>query len=272
MRLRYQGPVDHPLGVIRQLQTSLTNTWSGVGATASKDNVLNWIEDYCRPQLQNIFERTEEIFNQLEDSYNRLVLAPPMDVRRLNGLVQTEQKAWKDRLDHIDAELVKLRKLTERDGTPVVLDTSVLMEGKPFMTFDWHSLDPRLASEPVRLIVPILVVGELDDLLHDRNGDRKQRAREATRELIGLHRWKPTEPAQLPGKPDITIEVMLDDEWHQRRPDPDAEIIDQALQLHQLTGWTPLASCDLRQLYRAAAAELPVRLYPRRDEAAPSAS
>jgi PIN domain len=190
-------------------------------------------------------------------------------VRRLNGLVQTEQKAWKDRLDRIEAELVKMKKLTERDGTPVVLDTSVLMEGQPFMSTEWRSLDPRLASGPVRLIVPILVVGELDDLLHDRDGDRKLRARRATRELIDLHRWKPTEPAPLPGKPDVTIEVMLDDEWHQRRPDNDAEIIDQALQVHQLTGWALLASCDPRQLYRAAAADLPVQLYPRRDEPGP---
>jgi hypothetical protein len=49
--------------------------------------------------------------------------------------------------------------------------------------------------------------------------------------------------------------VLLASDWHQRRPNNDAEIIDQALQVRDLTGKTTLlASCDYRQLYRAAAA------------------
>ncbi|MGH3280992.1 MAG: PIN domain-containing protein [Trebonia sp.] len=155
----------------------------------------------------------------------------------------------------------------------MVLDTSVLMEGEPFLTFGWHALDPALASEPVRLILPILVIEELDDLLHDRNGDRRQKARAATRELWQLHGARPTDPAPLPGQADVTIEVLLDGDWHQRRPSNDAEIIDQALQVHELTGnATLLASCDLRMVYRAAAVGLPAVLMPRRNQAGSQAS
>jgi predicted ribonuclease YlaK len=84
--------------------------------------------------------------------------------------------------------------------------------------------------------VPILVVEELDDLLHDRSGDRKLKARNATRALRDLHHDKPTEPAPLPGPPGVTIEVLLDGDWHQRRPNNDAEIIDQALSVQDMTG------------------------------------
>jgi predicted ribonuclease YlaK len=116
------------------------------------------------------------------------------------------------------------------------------------------------------LIVPILVVEELDDLLHDRDGERRRKARAATRTLRDFHGFKPTEPAALTGQTDVTIEVMLDGDWHQRRPNNDAEIIDQALEIGELTGQPVLlASCDTRQLYRAGAAELAVVLVPRNE-------
>lgn len=153
-----------------------------------------------------------------------------------------------------------------RPGRPVVLDTSALMEGMPFATFEWHSLDPSLATVPVRLIVPILVIEELDDLLHDRSADRRQKARTATRSLWDLHKTEPTQPAALPGQPNVTIEVLLDGDWHQRRPNNDAEIVDQALMMRDLTGKNVLlAACDLRMVYRASAVSLPAVLVPRAD-------
>jgi hypothetical protein len=100
-----------------------------------------------------------------------------------------------------------------------------------------------------------------------RNGDRPQKARTASKELWELDGARPTDPAPLPGQADVTIEVLLDSDWHQRRPNNNAEIIDQALQVHELTGKvTVLTSCDYRQLYRAAAAGLPAVLMPRRKQ------
>ena len=119
------------------------------------------------------------------------------------------------------------------------------MEGGRFTEVSWSSADASLATGQIRLIVPILVVEELDDLLDDRRGDRKQKAREVTPGLIDLHKDSPTEPAALPGQPDVTIEVLLDGDWHQRRPNNDAEIIDQTLFVRDMTGRpTLLASCD----------------------------
>jgi hypothetical protein len=120
----------------------------------------------------------------------------------------------------------------------------------------------------IRLIVPILVIEELDDLLHNRNGDRRLKARNATRALRDLHHARPTEPAALPAQPGVTIEVLLDGDWHQRRPNNDAEIIDQALSVREMTGRpTLLATCDIRQLCRAGAVSLQAVLMPRAGEA-----
>jgi PIN domain len=268
MRLRNPGAIDQATQTIGTLQNHLGNARSLHDGEARRDAFLNWCEGQARPHLESLFDPTEELLAELESAYHRLAFAPPMSLRRLNGLLNREYTIWDQRLRRAEEELQTQKKLAGRPGHPVVLDTSVLMEGEPFRTFRWCALSPALASGPIRLIVPILVIEELDDLLHDRKGDRREKARAATRELWQLHGTSPTDPAPLPGQADVTIEVLLDGDWHQRRPNNDAEIIDQALQVHQLTGEpTLLASCDYRQLYRAAAVGLPAVLMPRNNQA-----
>lgn len=86
--------------------------------------------------------------------------------------------------------------------------------------------------------------------------------------LWELHRPSPAEPAALPGRRGTTIEVLLDGDWHRRRPNNDGEIIDQAVAVKELTGRPViLAAGDYAQLYRAATAGLSAVLMPRPDEA-----
>lgn len=217
--------------------------------------------------MRSLFAPTEELPAQLGISYERIILAPQMALRHLNSLLDREYTAWDDRLAQLITELEQQDKIASRPGHRVALDTSVLMEGGRFTEVSWSSAGGSLATGQIRLIVPILVVEELDDLLHSRRGDRKQKARDVTRGLIGLYKDSPTEPAALPGQPDVTIEVQLDGDWHQRRPNNDAEIIDQALFVRGMTGRPMLlATCDTRQLYRAGAVGLQAILMPRADE------
>jgi hypothetical protein len=42
----------------------------------------------------------------------------------------------------VEEDLQTQKMLAGRPGQPVVLDTSMLMEGEPFLTFGWHALTP----------------------------------------------------------------------------------------------------------------------------------
>src|SRR5215470_4311850 len=264
VRLRNPGTIDAAITAVQDLRRWLDSAKSANQTFGPADPFLTWCENQARPQLENLFAPTEDLLDELDASYNRINNAPKSELRRINAMLSREYSFWNQRLGEVLDELGKQKQLVMRPGRPVVLDTSALMEGKPFATLDWHSVDPSLAGVPVRLVVPILIIEELDDLLHDRNADRKQKARGATRSLLELHQTKPTEPAALPEQPGVTIEVLLDGDWHQRRPNNDAEIIDQALALRDLTGKKVLlAVCDLRMMYRAAAASLPAILVPR---------
>lgn len=191
-----------------------------------------------------------------------------MTERMLNGLLNREFKAWDSRLDDVLAELRVLEVFRGRPGKPVALDTSALMEGPPFTTSSWRDLDGMAADSPVRLVVPALVIEELDELKRHRDSRQKAKARQVLAALWDLHRPKPTEPTPLPSQQDVTIEVLLDGDWHQRRPNNDGEIIDQAVMISELTTQpVTLVSGDYAQLYRAATVGLNAILMPRPEEA-----
>lgn len=261
MRLKQTGAIDGAIQNIRNLQVQLGDSRSGLTGTERRNAMLQWLEDQARPVLEFLFEDGTDLTEEIEASYDRLA-GSHLDGSDLYSLATRENTRWRERIQRIDEELQRLKQFADRRGTPVVLDTSVLMEAEPLGTIDWPS------PAPVRLIVPILVVEELDNLLHDRDAARRKKARDARRVLMGVHPGnKPTEPAPLPGMlPLITLEMLVDNDWHMRRGNNDAEIVDQALDLHRLTGRALLATCDLQQYYRAGAVDLPAILVPRKDD------
>jgi predicted ribonuclease YlaK len=109
--------------------------------------------------------------------------------------------------------LLEQQAIRDVPGHRIILDTSVLMEAvPPVIEFDWHSVHESMAVGSIRLIVPIIVIEELDEKLHDRDADRRKRARDAIRSLRSVHKTnRPTERAPLPDKPDVTLEILMDE-------------------------------------------------------------
>lgn len=266
MRLKNPGGLEQAITTVKQVWDQLANTVTGDGAQR-KDAFLRWCDQWATPQLGNHFPASEGIFTEIADFYHRLVTLPDMSDRQLNGLLNREWPAWDARLGRLLADLEDLRTFLRHPGQIVVLDTSALMEGVFFTEFDWHELDPALKDEAVRLIMLSVVTEELDELKRRVAERQKARARKVLTALWDLHRAKPAEPATLPQSPDVTIEVLLDGGWHQRMPNNDGEIIDQAAGLRNLVGQPViLASGDYTQLYRAAPTGLTAVLMPRPDE------
>ncbi len=269
MRLQNPGGADDALATVRQVKDQLWNARvQGNNAADRKNAFLTWCDQWATPQLGNHFPASEDLFGELADSFHRVVQTPQLSERELNMLMARECKEWDARLERLIGEIQGRLAFLARPGRLVVLDTSALMEGVFFTGFDWHLLDPSLRGDAVRLVVPSLVVEELDDLKRDRDGRKKAKARRVLTALWDLHRTAPAKPAALPERVDVTIVVLLDDGWHRRMPNNDGEIIDQALSLRDAAGQPViLAAGDYTQLYRAAPAGLAAILMPRPDEA-----
>jgi PIN domain len=176
---------------------------------------------------------------------------------------------WQSRLLDARARLATLRPFIDREGQIVVIDTSAFIEGEYFTDFDWRSLAGVEPAGPVRLVVPIIVIDELDDLKRDRRG--RGRARSVLHRLQELYCSAMLEPAELRGRTGVTIEVFLDDPGHQRLPDNDAEIIDRAVYIGQMIGRDVLlAASDYGMLFRAASVGLSSAMMPQLDPRQPA--
>jgi hypothetical protein len=124
----------------------------------------------------------------------------------------------------------------------------------------------HIREEPVRLLVPMVVVDELDDLKQSKDKHLRWRARHTLAVLDRLLR-NPTEAAEL-RPPDytplgsgglprgqVTIEVLVDARGHVRLPINDDEIVDQAVSVQVLAGCpVTLLTFDTGQSMRARAA------------------
>ena len=172
-----------------------------------------------------------------------------------HGVLNHEIDVWLDRLNGMISELVRLQPFIERPGLIVVPDTSAFIEGVYFTELNWQELANVDQQERVRLVVPILVVEELDELKRARDRPR-DRARSVLRRLWELNSGG-KQAAVIPGNRPVTVEVLTDDSWHVRRPVNDNEIIERALFVHEITDRNViLAAADYSMLYQASAAGL----------------
>jgi hypothetical protein len=258
MRLRNPGQVEQTIRVLEDCQDRLMNY------RGQKDPTwyLAWCEEASRRFRE---EFTSPKLAELAEQDQRDLALGGAVMTRPREFLDRMLDLWHMRLAEAVARLEALRPFIERPGQIIVIDTSAFIEGTYFTDLDWRELPGVAPKGPVRLITPIVVIDELDHLKPDKRAG--SRARSVLRRLLELQSTTLLEPAPLPGRHGVTIEVFLDGPSHQRLPDNDAEIIDRATYIAELTGRSVLLTAgDYGILYRAAAANLAAALVPRHQQ------
>jgi hypothetical protein len=249
MRLRHN--VDGTIQMLTHLKSELGNVVGGEQPWHRRDSWLRWWSQ-ADSQLRNFFtdgELAEKLYISSEKVRHVNLGALPY------VLMNHETAVWLEQLEQVIMELTALKPFIERPGRIVIPDTSAFLEGAYFTELDWHVLAGAANTEPVRLVVPVLVLEELD--AHKRGKDRQRdRAVSTLRRLWELGGNAPERVALIPGRA-VTVEVFLDGAWHARRPVNDDEIIERALAVSEITGrQVLLAAADYSMLYRASAVGL----------------
>jgi rRNA-processing protein FCF1 len=190
----------------------------------------------------------------------------------LRGMDQITGRAVMQVLDEVEdrarvleaarAELVGVRDRW-RDGVLVIVDTNVFLHHpREFDEIDWPTLVDRLPD--IRLVVPLIVVDELDRQKQSTKNDVRRKARQTLRKLDDLLVATPPGGRARIGQTDgskqvTTVEVFVDPFEHQRFASADAEIVDRALYLDEVSGHAVyLATGDSHMRYRAREAGLEV--------------
>ena len=102
--------------------------------------------------------------------------------------------------------------------------------------------------------MPVLVVEELDEPSGAGTGTRPGRS--VLRRLWELNS-DGQQAAGIPGSRPVTVEVLVDDAWHVRRPVNDDEIIERALDVCEIRSKDViLAAADYSMLFQASSAGL----------------
>lgn len=262
MRLRHN--VDYTIETLTRVASELGNCRTGNGPAERRDCWLRWWST-ADAQLRNLFADSDmaaSLYVSQEKVRDVNLGALPL------GLLNREIDVWVDRFEDLITELKALKPFIERPGHILVPDTSAFIEGTYFTELAWHAIAGVTDAEAVRLVVPILVVEELDDHKRGRGDRVPRRARSVLRRLWELHASGTAQAAVIPGRP-VTVEVFGDGQWHVRRPVNDDEIIERAAAIGEITGQeVVLAAADYAMLYRAAAAGLKAAPVPRPDDAA----
>lgn len=226
MRLRPGVTAMRALESLRTLDTDLGN----ILPSQIPDSYLKWVED-AEVQLRSLFADDALADGLLSQRYFHIRQLIPNSVQaRPWPLVDAERALQKSRLDQAVAELKSYAALADRTGHPFVLDTHVFLHYTLFTDIDWVK---EFDCEQVRLIVPLIVLDELDDKTFSHNKRLARRADKVLRAFDGFLETMTTDGVSEVRK-GVTVEILGDDKSHQRRTNSDSEIIDRAQFFHQV--------------------------------------
>lgn len=180
---------------------------------------------------------------------------PGGDIRHLRTMVDFDRSRRTEALQTAIEWLEKVERTWSGDSPLILPDTSFYLtypEKLEAIDFD-DVLGERTPT--LRLVVPMVVVDELDNL--KRSKESKVRWRAAYTLAVLDHVY--TGPNQLswlsrgPGsRADVVVDIVFDPPGHQRLPINDDEIVDRALSIERLSRRLPtLVTYDTGQALRA---------------------
>ncbi len=231
----------------------------GRDALALRDRYLTEVER-AESQLSNLYPGLEWMGRLYSERYWR--------IRELHAgsprpfpLIQDEARAvvgWLNDMKRWLEELAAEEALVDPKVPRVVLDTNAIMHAKPLRDSDWPG---ELGRSSVRLILPLIVITELDNLRN--SGNDKKRARAATRlsEMRRLLDGKGRGPTDVRTR--VTLEVLVTPRGHLRHQNNDEEILANVESLSRRPGGAlVLATDDFSMQLRAESRGMDVVAIP----------
>ncbi|MEU5824874.1 PIN domain-containing protein [Streptomyces sp. NPDC047803] len=191
----------------------------------------------------------------------------------VNGLVRLELD---QRVEDFDAALQELNRLAGRWPTDlhlVVADSSFFIQHPTKLELADIAEVVDAGSEPIRLLIPMPVIDELDGLKQAPKQPARYRSGYTLAVLDRILGEDPSEPGVLKDRDDevtdpterptprgeVTVEVLYDPPGHSRLPITDDEIVDRAAAAQALAGSpVTLVTYDTGQSMRGRAAGLKV--------------
>lgn len=253
--LRRGTPIAHYIDQLQRLDTKAGNIIN------SPDPVMDYIDwvDHVEGHLRALYTSSERAEHLMSRRY--WALAENGSPQYMYKHLTTEIDLQRKHLRALVEELQELLKVGERPGQLVTFDTNVLLHFNRIDLIKWH--DVVRSADSIRLVIPVLVLDELDEKRYTGSQQTKKAARTALRPLED--RLADLESRGYADLPDgTTVEYFL--AGGDKRPgNPDADILDQAeLLQHVAAREVTVATGDLGMRQRAVTRGMKVATMPPR--------
>lgn len=268
LRLKEGATATHAVTALSQLIVAGGNAIAGGLYDVRRDGYVRWVETSV-PVLSGLTDDPEIVTMLYTDRYWQIRTASPAPYPTLDN----EAKFQIDRLKRMADDLKeRVDRLSAAPGHITVVDTHVLLHYQWAAFVSW---DEIVGQPPIRLIVPLRVVEELDAKKWARRDDLASRARGVLSRLEAV-----VGPDGAPGKlrDNVTIEVPVDRGPRFRPDDADEEILYTCREIGQLASrGVTLVTGDSSARLRAGALRIPVvrmpaKYLPREDQPEPTPS
>jgi uncharacterized protein YacL len=230
--------------------------YAGTNATDTRDHYLRTIESLELVLRQSLAE--SNWIERLQTPGYWVIRDMPLDSGRPLPLIESECKRLERWILDFENELERVAQEDSDNlvSTRLVLDTSAIVRHKSFSEIDWLS---HSDSSSVRLIIPLLVLRQLDDL---KDSGKSDKARPRLRTIRKLLEDRGRGPVPLQ-RPKTSLELLMDPPRHTRLSIPDEEIISRARYLQGRPGGpVVLVTGDYTMEVTAQAHGLPVLFLP----------
>jgi len=220
---------------------------------------LNWVFE-AEPLLRNFLVEPDPSDLLHTERYWRMIdyTAPVL----VHSLIRNEVTVQKARLAEVRGQLERYRQRANRRGRIVVADTNV------YLHFQWENVAKWAALQAgacgLRWVV---ILDELDSKKYTSHRRRQSdRVRSVLKTLQPLIKQGIAGDGTAEFGPGMALEVLDEDDRHQRMPNKDSEILDRAAFLQQITRSPVTIITDdtnmvTRALLRGLAAEQPPEKY-----------
>ena len=225
-----------------------------------RDAYLQWVETVeshlasLTSDLALIASVHNEHYWRLQDGGAKFARPLPM----MTGELARQQ----DRFESLAGELEqRLDRIANAPGSIAVVDTNVLLHYQSPAHVPWPEI---IGRAPVRLVIPLRVVEELD---LKKWGENKRLAARARKLLPSIQRA--LRPGGTPGRlrDDVTVEVPVPSRPRHRPVDADEEILATCEELTAFSGQVAtLITGDTSMTIRAEASGITVKVMPDRFE------
>lgn len=261
MELRPSAKLDEAIALLRELAANCYNDAQPVGTVltaAIQGAYVQWATT-TEARLRTILS-DRDAAALFDGPRHRDICS--MTGGPLLSMINAEVNAHSNRLGALANELDLARRLFKGAGTCLVPDTSFYIEhGEKIEHVDFHVLAQE--PGPVRVLIPIVVVDELDALKKASSRSVRWRAGYSLA-VIDRVIIEPPWPGILnpkshnPPRGDVTFQIVFDPPGHRRMAINDDEIVARCLACQPFADNLTVITYDTGQSTRARAAGLKV--------------